>query len=61
MIIKPSTIDSKKMKVELHYFLKGSTHQMDAVVRHRCEGEILKLINQIGFYLKIDPKPQTEA
>lgn len=60
-MIEPSTIDFKKMKVELHYFLKGSTHQMDAVVRHRCEGEILKLINQIGFYLKIDPKPQTEA
>ncbi|MDH3353120.1 MAG: hypothetical protein OEL87_01615 [Nanoarchaeota archaeon] len=49
------------MKVELHYFLKDSSHQMDAVVRHRCEGEILKLISQIGYFLKIDPKPQTEA
>lgn len=60
-MIEPATINTQMMKFELHYYLKGSSHQMDAVVRHKCEGEILKLIGQIGYFLKVDPNPQTEA
>jgi len=25
------------MKVEFHYYFNDDSHQMDAVVRHRCE------------------------
>jgi hypothetical protein len=44
---EPARLSPQMMKVELHYYLKGSSHQMDAFVRHKCEGEILKLIGQI--------------
>ncbi len=53
--------DSQIMKVELHYYFGDDTHQMDAVVRHRCEGEILKIIGEISHVLNIQFNPQTEA
>ncbi len=52
--------DSKVFKVELHYYLGNDSHLMDAFVFNKCEGEILKIINQIGHYLKIDLNPQVE-
>lgn len=53
--------DSKVFKLELHYYLVDNSHQMDAFVLHKCEGEILKIIKQIGHYLQIDLDPQVEA
>lgn len=52
--------DSKVFKVELHYYLGDDSHQMDAFVFNKCEGEVLKIIRQIGYYLKIDLDPQVE-
>ena len=49
------------LKVKIHYYFSDASHQMDAVTRHKCEGEILKLMDQISYLLKIDPHPQTEA
>ncbi len=53
--------DSQVMKVELHYFFSDESHQMDAIVRHRCEGELLKIIEEISNVLNIIITPQTEA
>ena len=53
--------DSQIMKLELHYFFSDESHQMDAIVRHRCEGEILKIIEEISSVLNIRITPQTEA
>lgn len=52
---------SPVMKIELHYFFSDEMHQMDAIVRHRCEGEILKIIEEISNLLHIHLTPQTEA
>jgi len=49
------------MKVGLHYFFTDVSHQMDAVVRHRCEGEFLKIIGLLSNVLDIPIYPQTEA
>jgi hypothetical protein len=52
---------SQTMKLELHYFFADESHQMDAIIRHRCEGEILKLIVEISSVLSVPFNPQTEA
>lgn len=56
-----SMLGLQTMKVEFHYYFNDDSHQMDAVVRHRCEGEILKIIGEISQILNIQFKPQTEA
>ena len=49
------------MKFKLHYFFADVSHQMDAVVRHRGEGELLKVIGLMSSVLDIPIHPQTEA
>jgi hypothetical protein len=49
------------MKVALHYYFDDDSHLMDAVVRHRCEGEIIKIVGEISNALHIQFNPQTEA
>jgi hypothetical protein len=34
--------------LELHYWLEGSLHSMDAFVQNKCEQELLKLLKQIA-------------
>jgi hypothetical protein len=53
--------DSQVMKVGLHYFFRDESHQMDAVVRHKCEGELLKIVGEISNVLHVQFNPQTEA
>ena len=53
--------DAQVMIVEFHYYFDDDSNQMDAVVRHRCEGEILKIIREISHELNIQINPQTEA
>lgn len=49
------------MKFQLHYFFGDGSHIMDAVVRHRCEGQLLRIIDEISNTLHIPLTPQTEA
>lgn len=53
--------DAQIMKVALHYYFDDDSHLMDAVVRHRCEGEILKIIGEISSALHVQFNPETEA
>lgn len=53
--------DSQTIKLELHYIFIDESHQMDAFVRHRCEGELLKIIEELSNVLRIQINPQTEA
>lgn len=47
-------------KLELHYFFskEDTSHSMDAVVRNRCESELLHIIQEIsksfGFQIKVE-------
>ncbi len=54
-------LNEQVMKFELHYFFGDGSHRMDAIVRHRCEGELLKIIEEISNTLHIPFTPQTEA
>lgn len=49
------------MKIELHYFFDDDSHQMDARIRNQCEGEVLRILEEISSILSINYKPQTEA
>ena len=53
--------DAQVMKVELHYYFSDDAHQMNAFVRHHCEGELLRIIEQISIIMDINIVPQTEA
>ncbi|MFH2144215.1 MAG: hypothetical protein ABIJ97_17440 [Bacteroidota bacterium] len=57
------TEDSFVNKLELHYFFNDfdKTHSMDAVVRNKCEHELLQIIGTISKELNIHIKVETEA
>ena len=38
--------------IELHYWLKGRSHSMDAFVQNKCERELLSLIEEITHAFK---------
>jgi hypothetical protein len=46
MLVLPSTLIPDAL--EVHYYLENESHEMDAIVRHRCETEILYLIKEIS-------------
>jgi hypothetical protein len=50
-------------KLELHYFFKDEdkSHSMDAVVRNKCEHELLQIVGAISKELNIQIKIETEA
>jgi len=54
-------LDAQALKFELHYYFGDNLHQMDAVVRHRCEGELLKILGEISNILHAPLSIQTEA
>lgn len=39
---------------QVHFILKDGSHNMDALVLHDCEGELLGLLKEIGKQLDID-------
>lgn len=45
-------------KLELHYYLSNGSHAMDAIVRNKCETEVLAIIqeisNSLGFQVNIE-------
>ena len=44
-------LDTQIRKFELHYYFSDDSHQMDAAVRHRCEGELLRILNELSYIL----------
>jgi hypothetical protein len=41
-------------KFEFHYFFQDDSHEIDAVVRHKCETEILSFLNEIANQFKVE-------
>ncbi len=41
-------------KLEMHYYFNDGSHSMDAVVRNKCEAEILAILLEAADILKID-------
>lgn len=48
-------------KLELHYYLSGESHVMDALVRNKCEAEILAIIVEISSVLGLEVHIETGA
>lgn len=50
-------------KLELHYLfsIDDKTHTMDAVVRNKCEHELLQIVSTIAKELNVQIKVETEA
>lgn len=48
-------------KLEVHYFLKDSSHSMDAVLRNKCETEFLAIANEIIQYFDLGISIDAEA
>ena len=48
-------------KLELHYYLKDESHVMDALVRNKCEAELLAIIFEVSDLLGIEVKIETGA
>jgi hypothetical protein len=53
--------DKNVAKLELHYFFYDQSHSMDAVVRNKCEYELLSLFREISTRLDIKIDLETEA
>lgn len=41
-------------KFELHYYLDGESHQINAFLRNKCEAELLAIISEISAVLDIE-------
>jgi len=50
-----------QVKLELHYFLEGKSHSMNALLRNECEKELLKVFNEVVSTLEIDILIESEA
>lgn len=47
--------------LELHYHLRDQSHSMDAIVRNKCEAEILAAFTQIAVQLGVEVKLESTA
>jgi hypothetical protein len=47
-------------KLQIHYYFNDESHNMDAHVRHKCEGALLSIVKQISGILEIELKVETE-
>lgn len=47
--------------LELHYYLRDQSHSMDAVVRNKCEAEILAAFTQIAQRLGVEVRLESTA
>ncbi len=61
MLLILGNIINQPNTLELHYWLKDSSHSMDAFVQHKCESEILGLIKQVASLNGIEIEIETEA
>lgn len=48
-------------KLQLHYYLNNDSHSMDALVRNKCEAEILAIIQEISYILGLSISVESEA
>ena len=48
-------------RLELHYYLNDNSHQIDALIRNRCEAEVLAIISEVSNVLGIESKIIAEA
>jgi hypothetical protein len=48
-------------KLQLHYYLNDGSHSMDALVRNKCEAEILAIIQEISNLLALPINIESEA
>lgn len=46
--------------LELHYFFNDDSHSIDAIIRHKCETEILEFIKEIADYFEVELSISTE-
>lgn len=47
--------------IELHYYLAGGAHSMDAVLRNRCEAELLAIFHEVAIALDVPCKIEAQA
>lgn len=47
--------------LELHYLLRDDAHSMDAVVRNKCEAELLAIFSEVARLLKVNVRIETTA
>lgn len=47
--------------IELHYYLKDSEHSMDAVLRNRCEAELLAIFQEVASTLGVPVQIDAQA
>lgn len=57
------TEETLKNRLELHYHFvdSDSSHSMDAVIRNKCEHELLQIVNTISREINVQIKIETEA
>ena len=48
-------------KFELHYYFADDSHAMDAIVRNKCEAEVIAIIQEISAILNIPVNIESEA
>ena len=47
--------------IELHYYLAGGAHSMDAVLRNRCEAELLAIFQEVALALGVPCEIEAQA
>lgn len=47
--------------IELHYYLSGGAHSMDAALRNRCEAELLALFREVSAHFGVSVEIEAEA
>ncbi|MCW3085127.1 MAG: hypothetical protein JWP12_2493 [Bacteroidetes bacterium] len=40
--------------IEFHYFFNDESHNMDAIIRHKCETEILNVLSEVALRFNLD-------
>lgn len=48
-------------KIELHYFFSDETHSMNALIRNKCESNLLAILKEISSVLNARLQVETEA
>lgn len=48
-------------RLELHYFFSDDSHSMDALVRNKCEQELLAIIREVATLTGVELRIETEA
>lgn len=52
---------SSANRLELHYYFQDNTHEIDALVRNKCEAELLAIMQEAATLLEVDATLLAEA